>query len=127
MSISLEAYLMGRDKEYPPTAEMLSGANTLLLRVEALFYDLGIELTDEDLSSGYRPGKYNKAAGGSPRSAHLHCVALDLKDRTRKFRDAILAAPHLLEKHGLYLEDPKHTPTWIHLQTRPTRKRIFIP
>jgi hypothetical protein len=33
----------------------------------------------------------------------------------------------LLEKAGLYLENPEFTPTWVHLQTRPTKNRIFIP
>lgn len=127
MGMSLKGYMMDRDTQYPPTPEMLAGANDLLQRVDNLFYDLGIELTDDDISSGYRPGKYNAAAGGSLNSAHLKCVAIDLKDVAKKFLAKILAAPHLLEVHGLYMEDPKYTPTWIHLQTRPTRKRIFIP
>ncbi len=125
--ISLEAYLMGREKEFPPSPDMLLGANSLLQRVESLFYDLGIELTDKDLSSGYRPGHYNTKVGGSPNSAHLHCVAIDLKDPNKNLANKILANPHLLDKHGLYLEDPYYTKTWIHLQTRKTRNRVFKP
>lgn len=118
---------MGRDKEYPPSPEMLTGANTLLNKVESLFYDLGIELTDDDLSSGYRPGKYNVEAGGSPTSSHLKCVALDIKDKGQKLAKLLTSRVDLLEKHGLYMEDPSRTKTWVHLQTRPTRKRIFLP
>lgn len=118
---------MGRDSEYPPSPEMLSNANSLLNRVEGLCYDLGIVLKEEDLSSGYRPGKYNKAAGGSARSTHLTCQALDLKDPLKKITNKILEAPHLLEKWGIYMEDPSYTKTWVHLQTRPTKNRIFKP
>lgn len=135
--ISRDAYFMGRDKEFPPTPQMESDANTLLLRVEDLCYDLGIELHDEDVGSGYRPGRYNIEAGGSPKSAHLLCLAIDLDDDDMRLQKAILAAPHLLEKHGLYMEDPAYTvevnivtgkkERWVHLQTRATRKRIFLP
>lgn len=125
--IGLKAYLMGRDTLYPPTPDMLADANMLLLKVEGLFYDLGINLDDDDLSSGYRPGHYNTAAGGSPNSSHLKCMALDIKDVGHKLIKKILAAPHLLEKWDLYMEHPSKTPTWLHLQTRPTKKRIFLP
>lgn len=125
--ISREAYLMGREKEYLPTQQMLEDAKTLLSRVHALFADLGIELHDSDVSSGYRPGHYNTAVGGAPKSTHVLCQAIDLKDHTRRLVNAILAAPHLLEKHGLYMEDPKHTKTWCHLDIRPRKKHIFTP
>lgn len=126
---------MGREKAYPPTPEMEAGANDLLERVEALFYDLGIELHDSDVSSGYRPDKYNKAAGGSPNSCHLKCVAIDLEE-TYKRELSSKVTEDLLVKHGLYMEHPDHTMKtkadgsrvwWLHLQTRATRRRIFLP
>lgn len=137
--ISLQAYLMGREVEFPPTAEMLAGANSLLQKVESFLYDLGIDHDDEDVSSGYRPGYYNTIAGGSDNSCHLKCVAVDLNKKTR---NAVLSKfpewntprtqdrkklEELLETHGLYLENPFHTKSWMHLQTRKTRNRIFIP
>ena len=137
--ISLKAYLMNRDAEFPPTSEMLAGANDLLERVDSFFHDLGIELEDEDVSSGYRPGRYNKAAGGSPKSSHLNCVALDLKkpirealiDHFPKWKEATSEDRRklvkLLDKHKLYLEHLDSTPSWIHLQTRPTKYPIFYP
>lgn len=140
MMISLEAYMMGRDKEFPPTAEMKSDANTLLNHVDSFLYDLGIDdLTDDDCSSGYRPGKYNVAAGGSPNSSHLKCVAIDLSKRVRELvlnkfpkwkeigSEDRKKLEKLLDTHGLYMEHPDHTPSWMHLQTRITRNRIFIP
>lgn len=129
MMFSLQGYMMGRDKEYPPTPDMLAGGNNLLNKVEAFLYDCGVDATDEDISSGYRPGHFNEAAGGSPNSAHKLMLAIDLKKRVR---DAVLIlgldrVKELLEKHGLYMEHPKRTLTWLHLQTRATRNRIFIP
>lgn len=135
MDISLDDYLMGRDKEYPPTQEMLDDANTLLLRVEALFYELGIEIKKEDLSSGYRPGKYNVAAGGSKNSCHLKCVAIDLGESEKRELTSKMTED-LLKKHDLYMEAPLSTIKvkengkkvyWLHLQTRATRRRIFFP
>lgn len=125
--LTLGGYLMRREEDYPPTPEMLADANLLLLKVEGLFYDLGIELYDTGISSGYRPGIFNEAAGGTKNSAHLLCMAIDIKDASKKITKKILEAPHLLEKWGLYMEDPSRTPNWVHLQTRPTRKRIFLP
>lgn len=118
---------MGRDKEYPTTPEMDASGNDLLNKVEAFLYDCGVDATDDDISSGYRPGKYN--AGYAPGSCHVKMMAVDLKKRVR---DAILRLSRgeikiALERHGLYMEDPEHTPTWLHLQTRATRNRIFIP
>lgn len=134
MMIGYADYMMGRDREYPPTLNQQASANVLLQRVEALLYDLGIEVGEEDLASGYRPGKYNVAAGGSPNSAHTKCQAIDIKETSqREISSRITEA--LLEKHGLYMEHPDYTVEkafgkeayWVHLQTRPTKKRIFIP
>ena len=125
--ISYSAYMMGRDEEFPPTAEMIANARDLLDRVEAFFKDLGILVGDEHLSSGYRPGKHNLAANGASKSPHLNCTGLDLKDPYRKLKTVIFSAPHLLEKHGLYMEDPRYTPTWVHLDTKQRKRRIFIP
>lgn len=128
--IGLPAYFMGRDKEFPPTAEMMADANDLLERVDAFFHEVGIELEDDDVSSGYRPDRYN--AKYSHRSGHLTCVALDVKDlhqlRIRKLlAKGEPALKSLLAKHGLYMEHYTKTPKWIHLQTRPTVNRIFMP
>jgi hypothetical protein len=130
--ISLKAYWMGRDIEFPPTLKMQSNANDLLERVEDFFYDLGIELHDEDVSSGYRPDKYNTAAGGSRNSCHLDGSALDVKDpkglRLKKLLEkGEPALKTLLAKHGLYMEHYSRTKTWLHFQTRATINRIFMP
>jgi hypothetical protein len=86
---------------------------------------LGVE--DFELSSGFRPAHFNKAAGGSARSGHLTCEAIDIKDPNNEIGKKILDRLDLLEKCGLYLEDISYTPQWLHLQIRPTSRRVFRP
>ena len=125
--ITQEAYLMGRDKEYPPTPDMLFKARSLLVRVNSFFMELGMEVHDKDVSSGYRPGHYNRKAGGTIKSGHLKCEAIDLFDEDRTKTKAILKAPHLLEKYGLYMENPRYAASWVHLDIKIRNKHIFIP
>lgn len=122
--INLQTYLMGRDKMYPLDPVKEANANELLRRVNALMLEIGII---PHLTSGYRPGHWNKQAGGSERSAHLTCEAIDLADTHGKIKPLITIP--LLEKYDLYMEDPAATKTWIHLQSRKTRSanRIFKP
>ncbi len=130
--ITLEQYYMGRDKEYPPTEAMEGNALNLLgaiAKLEARIAKMPLKLSGFvfELSSGYRPGKYNKAAGGSGKSAHLTCEAIDLKDPTGWLAHFLTINSKLLEELGLYMEHPSRTKGWVHLQTRKTRNRIFYP
>jgi uncharacterized protein YcbK (DUF882 family) len=109
---------------YPLDGVQLGNAIKLLEKINALFVELEIV---PYLTSGYRPGHWNKAAGGSEKSAHLSCEAIDIDDQFGKIKKKITL--ELLEKYDLYMEDGSKTLTWIHLQTRKTRsgKRIFLP
>lgn len=62
-------------------------------------------------------------------SAHLSGEAADVWDRDRELKKFCVENLPLLEKAGLYMEDPTKTLTWVHLQTRPPRSgnRIFLP
>lgn len=122
--IHIETYLMGRDKMYPLDDIKKENATKLLLKVNALFSELKIT---PHLTSGYRPGHWNKNAGGSLKSAHLTCEAIDLADEFGKIKKLI--TKELLEKHDLYMEHPENTKNWLHLQTRRTGSgnRIFKP
>jgi len=119
-------YLMGRDEEYPLTEKQKENMRILLEKIEQFQEEYGVVVS---VSSGYRPGKYNAAAGGSPNSAHLTCEAVDLVDRNGKIKKWIMANLNVLEKLDLYMEDPSRTKTWCHLSTRKTRsgKRVFMP
>lgn len=122
--IDIKTYLMGRDKMYPLDPIKEANAIELLRRVNGLLFELGIKA---DITSGYRPGHWNKKAGGSEKSAHLSCEAIDLKDNFGKIKEAITI--ELLKKYDLYMEHPDSTVGWCHLQSRKTRsgKRVFHP
>ncbi len=70
--ITLGNYLMGRQKEYPVSADLLANATNLIARVNRILRMYG---KSGVVSSGYRPGKYNQLAGGSVGSAHITCQA----------------------------------------------------
>lgn len=116
------------EREQSPecTGFVLVAAHTLSERVSALLWDLGM---GAKVSSGFRTSATNGAAGGAKKSAHMSGEAVDLEDPQGTIANAIMAAPTLLEKHGLYMESPQHTKGWIHLTTRAPKSgnRIFIP
>lgn len=122
--VTQKEFLMGRDVEYPLNGEFEENMEELLIKINLLRHQYKKPFI---VSSGYRPGKYNKSAGGSKASAHLSCQAIDLKDPKKHIKKWLLDNIPLLESLGLYMEHPDYTPTWVHLQTRPTKNRIFIP
>lgn len=122
MSISRNEILMGRDVEFPLSQELEDNLSNLLIAVNKLRDLYGIPMY---VSSGYRPGHYNTDAGGAPNSTHMLCMAVDFHDADNKLKDWITL--EILEQCGLYQEDPEYTPTWFHVQIRPTQNRIFIP
>jgi len=131
--ISLKDYWMGRDKDYPPSVSIQMNASELIARVNDLFDHLNI--TNAVISSGYRPGVFNKNAGGSKMSAHMTGEAIDISDQLGRI--SVKITEKLLEQFNLYMESPLHTikikdgkkVQWLHLQTRKTKsgKRVFIP
>lgn len=120
--LTRDEVLMGRDVEYPLNQELEDNLINLLEAINRLYALTGIEFT---VSSGYRPGRYNKAARGAKDSSHMTCQAVDLHDVNGRIKKAVTV--NLLEQCGLYMEDPRSTPTWCHLQVRPTVSRIFKP
>ena len=117
-------YLMGRDKIYPLTTKQAQNMADLLARVNHL---LGALKLGCFISSGYRPGHFNKAAGGSARSGHLSCEAIDLIDHDGEIGKMLKNNVKLLEEYGLFLENPEHTKKWVHLDTKQRVNRIFNP
>lgn len=114
--ITLEMYLMGRDKTYPNdiTQEIRDNATVLLEKINALLKDLGV--TDIKVSSGWRPPSINAAlANSAKKSLHMIGKACDISDKDHTLSDAILKQPDLLKKYNLWIEDPTATPTWCHL------------
>lgn len=122
--ITFKEVLMGRDEEFPLSNELFYNLLDLLPRVNLIRFSYGKPLT---VSSGYRPDRYNKAAGGAKNSSHLVCKAVDFKDADGEFAKWCLENMELLKKAKLYLEDPEHTKGWVHLQTTPTKQNPFNP
>lgn len=128
--ITLDAYFMGRREQYPKdfTQDIQQNAIELLRRVNGLLAELGINKVK--ISSGWRPPKLNKDFGGAKNSSHLFGMAVDIKDpNNQQLAKQILANKNLLEKYDLYLENPKYTSVWVHLQSRrvPSGNRVFTP
>lgn len=124
--ISANEVLMGRDKEFP----LDTGLNTnLTMLLEALNKFRTVYNKPMFVSSGYRPGAYNKAAGGAPNSAHALCLACDFHDLDGQLDAWCESNLDVLAKCGLYLENPPQTPGWCHLTVRAPASghRIFIP
>lgn len=78
------------------------------------------------ITSGYRDEEHNKRVGGAKNSAHLTCEAVDIQ--CEGLSEELMKNPWVLEKFDLWMEHPSQTPTWVHLQIRPTKSgnRIFF-
>lgn len=113
---------MGRDGEYPLSAQDEAHLEALLVAVNKLRAMYGKPMM---VTSGYRPGRFNVAARGAPNSAHKTCEAVDFNDLGHDIYR--FCTEEVLEQCGLYKEHGDHTPTWCHLQIRPTVNRIFRP
>lgn len=115
-----------RPVEYPPTDEMVTSATALASAVNAVLIAFG---QDRTVNSGYRPAPINVAAGGMRGDAHETCQAVDLDDKPRDLARWCLDNVATLVELGLYMEDPRWTPTWVHLQLRPVPSghHVFIP
>lgn len=122
--ITPKDYLMGRDKIYPISKDQAVAMADLLARVNHLFATFKI---NAQLTSGYRPGHFNKAAGGAARSGHLTCHAIDIVDHDGEIGELLKNNVKLLEEYGLWLENPDHTSGWVHLDTKERKNRIFNP
>lgn len=130
-ALTLEHYF--RDFDY--TQEQAQNAVELLRRVNHLLSyaeeDWGIELKvnkktgcliSGDTYGGFRP---LDCPIGAEKSAHKQAMAVDIYDPENKL-DAWLNDAILI-KFDLFREHPDKTDTWLHLQTRVTKRRTFIP
>lgn len=126
MKISLEQYLMKRATSESLSPDQVLNADILLKRVDVL---LSAYAGPVNLSSGYRPAAVNASVGGAAQSWHRQCAAIDLVDTDGQLWTWCIENLELCADLGLWLEDKRWTPTWVHLQIYPPKsgKRIFIP
>ncbi len=125
--ITREQYMMGRDVKYPLTPDCEKNWPILLGYVNELEDELQMLF---EVDSGYRPKEINdKCKNAAPNSWHIYCAAIDIKDPRQYLGRLLYANKGLLEKYNLYMEHPKATPTWVHLQIYAPKSgnRIFVP
>lgn len=62
-------------------------------------------------------------------SSHLYGCAVDIADPKNQMANWLMKKTELLMYNGLWMEDPKYTKTWVHLQTYAPKsmKRVFVP
>lgn len=120
------------------TPEIVENSGLLLAAVNevyALAYADGCELpvnpTTGSGISGRRHGGFRPRDSlvGADNSLHKDALAVDRYDPLRQLASWCLGHPHELMSRGLYMEDPRWTPTWVHLQLRPPRsgRLVYIP
>lgn len=127
--IKKEEILMGRDKEYESqyTKEVSDNIDLLLEKMNKIRKSYGRPMI---VASGWRPKEINDATkNAAKRSNHMKGLAVDIKDVDGKLWKWVLLNLKFMKQLGIYLEDKRWTPTWVHFQIVPPKseKRIFIP
>jgi hypothetical protein len=143
--ITVEQYFMGRDKAHPPSTVLRQNAAITVALANEMLDEAaidGVPLTRMDqitgnlVASGYRPAAVNeRTANAAKSSTHLTCEGIDIQDsRNQDLARWCLKNLPILERLGLYMEDPRWTYSvngdhWVHVQTRPPRsgRRVFVP
>lgn len=111
--------------------EYIVNANKLLLAVNGLLNELGIDKCD--VTSGWRPATVNQQTSNAAKSSyHMICLAVDLLDnKNQDLAKLVSSRPDLLKKYGLWVENFQFTKgkntNWCHLdlgnrQNRPGRQ-----
>lgn len=127
--ITKDEILMGRDKKYPEeyTEEISNNIDCLLDAMNVIRKAYNKPMV---VASGWRPSAINEdTANAAKKSNHLKGLAVDIKDVDGKLWKWVLLNLDLMKRLGVYLEDKRWTPTWVHFQIVPpkSKKRIYIP
>lgn len=131
--ITLTDFWAGRDVKYASecSLEIKTNAAETVKRVNkllALAEKNG--LTCSKVSSGWRPKLVNDATANAGKlSNHITGRAADLFDPSRLLAQWVINNKDNLALCGLWIEDPRWTPTWLHLQSLPppSGKLVYIP
>src|SRR3990167_8931000 len=129
--ITLRTYWMGRDATHAEelTDEINRNARITVDKANELLERAGRSDIDQ-VASGWRPASVNDATQNAARSSrHLTAEAVDLPDTDRILAGWCVDNLDSLKEIGLWMEDPRWTPTWVHLQVVPPKsgKLVYIP
>src|SRR3990167_2219725 len=119
--ISLHTYWMGRDITHANelTEEIQRNAQVTVDKANQLLARAGRNDINT-VNSGWRPQGVNDATRNSATgSSHLTAEAVDLPDLDRTLCEWAVDNLDILRDIGLWMEDPRWTPTWLHIQTKP--------
>lgn len=122
--ITLEEVLMNRAKFEDLPEEIKKNGEDLLVKLNKFRTEYGKPMI---VVSGYRPPDINAAAGGATHSAHMTLEACDFKDEDGSIFEFIKKDPTVLDRCDLFIEDPRWTKNWIHIQNRKVSQRVFLP
>ena len=129
--ITLHSYWMGRDVTHAHelTAEVNANAQITVAKVNELLARAGRNDINT-VNSGWRPQGVNDATSNAAKSSrHLTAEAVDLPDADRVLAEWCVDNLDILKDIGLWMEDPRWTPSWVHLQIVPpgSGKIVYIP
>lgn len=129
--IGLSTYFMGRDKTYAKelTDDIQRNAEIIVAKTNELLARAA-RSDINTVNSGWRPQSVNDATAHSgAASKHITAQAVDLPDLDRTLADWCVDNLDVLDEIGLWMEDPRWTPSWVHLQSVPPKsgRRIYIP
>jgi hypothetical protein len=129
--IDLKAFYNGREEAYRNelTDEIRRNAEDTVAKANELLARAGFEDVCS-VNSGWRPRQVNAATpNAAATSHHLTGRAVDLPDPDRTLAAWCVDNLEALAEMGLWMEDPRWTPTWVHLQSVPpgSGNRVFSP
>lgn len=136
--ISLGEYLGPYKAHKDVTTTIIGNANDLLRKVNEIYAlaradgcELPINPSTGTVISGSRNGGFRPrdTTVGSANSTHKDGQGIDTYDPNREFASWCMDHFTELAQRGLHMEDPRWTPTWVHLQSVPPRsgKTVYIP
>jgi hypothetical protein len=123
--LTVDDYLMGRDRQYGITATQLLAARELVDTLNALMTKCAIQLV---ITSGYRPPALNMLIPGSkPGDAHESCRGVDLRDSGKALSKWLVENVETMVILNLWMESPTDAADHVHLQSYPPKSgnRIF--
>jgi hypothetical protein len=127
--ISKDELLKGRDIQYASeyTQEISDNLDKLLIPLNKIRAAYGHPMI---VNSGWRPPSINASTpGAAAHSKHCLGLAADIADPDGKLMKWVLDNLQLMKDLGIYMEDFRWTPDWVHfgLGAPASGKRIFVP